>query len=310
MRGRKNCTKALPVPIVLPFEMTSNRNFIFATLLSAVAVTQSPAQITVWGDNTYGQKNVPANATNVIALAAGDNHCLALRRDGTVIAWGGNFMGQTNVPADLTNAVAIAAGSTHSLALRSDGTVSLWGRIIVSGTTTAPASATNVVALALGPGAQHALALRGDGTVIEWGNTNYGLPNIPLTVVDIVSVAAGSYHSLALRADGKVIAWGDNSQGQLNVPPSATNIVAIATGWYGNALLRADGTMLVWGALSTPPISSGFTNLADVACPFNNLFGPNAVLGLLRSGTLTQWQGTSVPGLSHQPDRRHWFRQL
>ena len=51
----------------------------------------------------------------------------ALKSDGTVIAWGDNSHGQTNLPAGLSNVVAIAAGYYHSLAVCSDGTVQAWG---------------------------------------------------------------------------------------------------------------------------------------------------------------------------------------
>jgi hypothetical protein len=241
---------------------------IFVTLFSCFCAGGATGKVLVWGDNSYGQTNVPANATNVMALAAGDSHCLALREDGTVIAWGLNGSGQTNVPPDLTNAVSVAAGSTHSLALRRDGTVTLWGRIWGnSAPTPVPPEATNVVALALGPGAHHAMVLRADGTVVDWGFSDTA--DIPLTARNIVSVAAGAVHSVALRSDGQVVAWGYNISGQTNVPAAATNVVAIAAGWYGNAALRADGTILTWGAAPQP---QGFTNVVDVACPFNSFF--------------------------------------
>jgi alpha-tubulin suppressor-like RCC1 family protein len=275
--------------------MKAKLKSVLIAIFITAQIEPAHSQVIVWGNNNFGLKDVPADATNIIALAAGDTHCLALRSNGTVVAWGASSSGAKDVPADLTNAVAVAAGSTHSLALRSDGTIAMWGRFFASGVNTVPVSATNVVALALGPGAQHALALRADGTVVDWGNSSYGLTNIPGTARGIVSVAAGAFHGLALRSDGKVVAWGDNSRGQTNVPASATNIVAVATGWYGNAALRADGTMLVWGTASTPSAAYGFTNLVEVACPFNDIFNPNATLALRRNGTLTQWQGTTLP---------------
>jgi hypothetical protein len=55
--------------------------------------------------------------SNVVAVAAGQTHSLALRADGSAIAWGGNPNGQTNVPAGLSNIAAIAAGANHSLAM-------------------------------------------------------------------------------------------------------------------------------------------------------------------------------------------------
>jgi alpha-tubulin suppressor-like RCC1 family protein len=170
---------------------------IFLVLVLLFGAGRADGQVYVWGDNSYGQTNVPANATNVIALAAGDYHCLALRTDGTVAAWGA--YDQTYVPPNLTNVVSVAAGSGHSLALRSDGTVVLWGHIVLSNVNTVPSEVTNAVALALGPGAQHALVLRANGTVVDWGNAGYGLTNIPPTARDVVEVAAGAYYAVALR---------------------------------------------------------------------------------------------------------------
>ena len=80
-----------------------------------------------WGDNAFHQTNVPANVTNVVALAGGFYHGLALRADGTVAAWGDGTYGQTNVPVGLVEAQAIAAGLYHSLALQ-NGSVIAWGR--------------------------------------------------------------------------------------------------------------------------------------------------------------------------------------
>ena len=72
--------------------------------------------------------NCPSALTNVVAIAAGSGHGLALLADGSVVGWGDNSYSQTNVPADLSNAVALAAGYYHSLALKADGTLAAWGR--------------------------------------------------------------------------------------------------------------------------------------------------------------------------------------
>src|SRR5262249_48602033 len=85
--------------------------------------------VAAWGDNTYGQTNVPASVTNVVAIDTGYWHTLALRGDGTVVAWGGGTTdtgtmpnyGQSIVPAGLTNVVAVAGGQNHSAALKSNG---------------------------------------------------------------------------------------------------------------------------------------------------------------------------------------------
>ncbi|HEY5913508.1 MAG TPA: hypothetical protein VJA21_23215 [Verrucomicrobiae bacterium] len=112
--------------------------------------------VTGWG----GGPRVPANLSNVVAIAAGDSHALALLADGTVAAWGQNYAGQTNVPVGLTNVVAVAAGAAHSLALGADGKVAGWGMHLNDpGNPIAPPRLTNAVAIAAGT--DHDLALVG-----------------------------------------------------------------------------------------------------------------------------------------------------
>jgi len=61
----------------------------------------------------------PDGLSNVVAIAAGGYHSLALIDDGSVVAWGWNEDGQCELPGNLGEAVAIAAGARHSLALLS-----------------------------------------------------------------------------------------------------------------------------------------------------------------------------------------------
>lgn len=89
--------------------------------------------------NVIKRTPVPINNLgDVIAIASGTWHSLALKSDGTVWTWGRNNYGQVGdgtfsnrkTPVqvkDLTDVVAIAGGYLHSLALRSDGTVWAWG---------------------------------------------------------------------------------------------------------------------------------------------------------------------------------------
>ena len=74
--------------------------------------------------------------TNIVAIAAGWYHVLALKSDGTVWSWGydghcqlgkGSWASWACQVIGLSNVVAIAAGGEHSAALKSDGTIALWG---------------------------------------------------------------------------------------------------------------------------------------------------------------------------------------
>jgi len=82
--------------------------------------------ITGWG--SLLPPGMPEGLTDIVEVAAGDDHCLALLKDGTVVAWGNDAYGKTTVPSDLDTVVAIAAGSSFSLALQENGDVIAWGR--------------------------------------------------------------------------------------------------------------------------------------------------------------------------------------
>ena len=64
----------------------------------------------------------------------------AFLADGTVVSWGS---GGGDAPAWLTNVVAIAAGSSHDLALDMDGTIIPWG-LDNSGVTMVPILSSDV----------------------------------------------------------------------------------------------------------------------------------------------------------------------
>lgn len=277
-------------------------NALGAATSQVARLSYSP--VVAWGNNDYGQNEVPCTATNVISCVGGDLHWLALRDDGNVVGWGSDtwccdeYYGQATVPPEATNVIGIAAGSAHSLAVREDGSVVKWGRIIFSDWQDLPAELANVASVAHGSGARHALALRWDGTVVEWGSPYFGLLPVPKQVTNIVSVAAGSYHSLALRPDGTVLSWGQNLsfESPQVVPPEATNVVAIATGWYHNLALRDDGTVAAWGrpvygsaSYTNVPLSA--TNIVAVAC------GGSQSLALRRDGRVLSWGslGNAVP---------------
>jgi len=197
--------------------------------------------------HNFGQTNVPAGLTNVVAVAGGWLHSLALRQDGTVSAWGEYESPQqpAYVPTGLSNVVAIAGGDSHSLALRSDGTVLAWGGNFYD-QTNVPAKLTNVTAIAAG--STHSLALRADGTVVSWGEDAFANPTTPPTwLSNVVAISSETWHNLALRSDGTVVAWGSNAYGQTNVPVGLSNVIAVAAGFQQSLALKADGTLVAWG---------------------------------------------------------------
>jgi len=216
--------------------------------------------VTGWGDNSYNQNTIPASANQPVAIAEGDTHSLVLKPDGSVIAWGDNSFGQTSVPGTVQNAVAIAAGTGFSQALMPNGSIIQWGRAH-----TLPAAFTNVMLIS--SKWDHTIGLRADGSLVE----AYGSVGIPPTYTNVVAICAGEFDSLALQSDGKLDAWGTSVCGQTNIPAMATNIVAITAGEDHFVALRADGVVIAWGS----------TNFSQTQTPVLN-----QSIGLISAGSV------------------------
>jgi hypothetical protein len=237
-------------------------------------------RVVAWGDNFYGQTNVPPAATNVIAVAAGGAQSLALRSDGTVMSWG--HPARTAVPGDLSNVVAIAAGDGQNLALKSDGSLVAWGAPSNAQLTNVPPGLSNIVAIAAGD--SHNLVLRADGTIYAWGSNFSGQTNVPAGLSNVVAIAAGNTGILAVKSDGTV--WG--SRAPTNIINSITNAVAgaiVASGGQQGAIIMADGTAVAWGY----PGNGGVTNISNVTavCGRSGFNQAGAVWALRRDETLT-----------------------
>jgi alpha-tubulin suppressor-like RCC1 family protein len=267
-------------------------------------------QITwAWGDgsngrlgnnSTIGSKkpvSVVGGFTDWIQVAAGRDHSLGVRANGTAWAWGLNTNGRlgdntttvrsspVSVVGGFTDWIQVSGGTIHSLGLRANGTAWGWGTNTDSqlgdGTITTRSSPVSVVGgytdwIQVAAGGSHSLGLRANGTAWGWGfNSNGQLGTndtsqrtSPVSVVggftDWIQVAGGTSHSLGLRANGTAWAWGLNTSSQLG-----TN----------NTTTRSSPVSVV----------GGFTDWIQVAA------GGSHSLGLRANGTAWAW-GSNASG--------------
>ncbi len=229
---------------------------------------KSDGTLLSWGEDSNGQlgddeplvnKSTPvaiSDTKNIVAIAAGYTHSLALQSDGTLLSWGRDNDGQLGddtAPADkhtpvsvstANNIIAIAAGGNTSFALKSNGTLLSWGSDIIGQlgddstiankpTPVAVSGANNIIAIAAG--GLFALALKSDGTLLSWGQDTNGqlgddstIANKPTPVPvsgasDVISIAAGSDFSLAIKSDGTLLSWGSDTEGKLGDDATIAN---------------------------------------------------------------------------------------
>ncbi|KAI8063477.1 regulator of chromosome condensation 1/beta-lactamase-inhibitor protein II [Gongronella butleri] len=207
----------------------------------------------------------PLASHNIIDIAAGTDHCLALADNGDVYSWGDGAcyqLGRRVIERRKTNAL-----QPERVGLR---------------------NATMVAA-----GAYHSFAVVGDDLYV-WGLNNFqqcGIvdadDNVPAvetveqpTLVaglqgkSIKSVHAGEHHSLVLLNDGSVFAFGRADSSQLGLP--AATIEELQT--------RADNQDSAHKkAVGIPTQVPGLGNVESLAC------GSNHALTVLKDGSCYAW---------------------
>ena len=202
------------------------------------------AVVVPWGRDHYGQLSGGPSPGDLVAVASGDSHSLALRSDGSIEAWGRDLNAQVRDTPTEADFVAIAAGHEHSVAIRSDGSLAAWGRGMY-GALDVPAG-SDFIKVAAGRGGSFNLALTEGGSIVAWGHNASGQVDDAPTGYDFVEVSAGGHHALALAFDGSIVGWGSNDHGEADAPPGA-GYRALAAGYHHSLAIRSDGSLIGWG---------------------------------------------------------------
>ncbi|KAI8063478.1 regulator of chromosome condensation 1/beta-lactamase-inhibitor protein II [Gongronella butleri] len=234
------------------------------------------AKVYVMGSNLWGQLGIDSEKQNVkqptvlqdlvlediIDIACGDAHSMALASNGTVFSWGWNRHGQLGratveeyehkpgVVEGLQNVKMkkIVAGGSLSMALSDKEKLYLWGSFhfndapFVQGAAFlfTPLASHNIIDIAAGT--DHCLALADNGDVYSWGDgacyqlgrrvierrkTNALRPE-RVRLRNATMVAAGAYHSFAVVGDDLYV-WGLNNFQQCGIVDADDNVPAVET---------------------------------------------------------------------------------
>jgi alpha-tubulin suppressor-like RCC1 family protein len=212
--------------------------------------------------NTIGDRSEWSNVVKTMtlipgwsAIAAGENHSLAITTNGFLWTWGYNGYGQLGL-GDTTyssryipslvredfnyeifkNIILVTGGESHSIILKTNGTLWGWGNspfgqlgIGDNGTYNWPyLIGTDSDWIEISAGKWHTLARKTNNTIWSCGYNNSGelglgdqtnryTPNQIGTLSNWAQIAAGYRHSLARKINGTIYSWGKNSCGELGL---------------------------------------------------------------------------------------------
>uniref|UniRef100_A0A6B2LDV5 RCC1-like domain-containing protein n=1 Tax=Arcella intermedia TaxID=1963864 RepID=A0A6B2LDV5_9EUKA len=236
----------------------------------------------------------------IVQIACGDCHSMALMRDGSLYCWGKNSYGQlglghctnqltpTLAPPVQHKLVQISCGSNFSLGLTIEGLVYYWGsdfQYHVTISLPLLLSISNIIQIKCG--CNHILAISNDGNLFSWGRNSYGQLGVghsshlyepTLVSFDckrVVQVGCGCYHSLALLSDGSLFSWGEILNGVFGSSSSSVplptqiigindTIVEIKCGQFHSMVITSNNDLYCWGINHTGQLGNGTKNSSFV----------------------------------------------
>ncbi|ACZ20597.1 RCC1 domain-containing protein, alpha-tubulin suppressor [Sanguibacter keddieii DSM 10542] len=289
----------------------------------------SKGQIWAWGLNSSGQLGngtrassttpVPVDMTGVmansemVAVAAGARHSLALDSEGNVFAWGRNGFGELGDGTRVDRSTPVRVGG-----LLAEQPVE---RISGGGNTTDAGIQGN------------SLALGANGRVYTWGageRGRLGIGTSPASIATpalvggliadqhIVDASFGTNNAVVLSSDGRLFSWGDGSYGALGNGTTTTSASPVAVtmtgvlsgvsisqvdaGQLGSIARSVTGELFTWGWNNAGQIGNGTTSNSTVPTrvdmgalealgnrPIQASAGPAFYMALGADGRLAAW---------------------
>ena len=198
---------------------------------------------------------------DLVQIAAGTDHVVALADDGQVYVWGNTRLQQGNFSSDMKKAMKkggedwqvkqLEASNQFSAIVTEDGKLYLWGNTNMADIKISSKykNADNIDKVALTD--NEYIVLLKDGTVAYIGTKSKDSPfaKIPegLTGKKVIDIAATRKTVLAVTEDGEIFVWGNALKGEANVPALESKPVKVYGGGYHYTAQLEDGSIVSWG---------------------------------------------------------------
>jgi alpha-tubulin suppressor-like RCC1 family protein len=253
---------------------------------TSMAVLKKNGELWTWSEDRPPPK---MTAEDVVQVAVGGSHTLAINKDGDLLGWGGNCCGQLGSEHGSGNQVtklgagyvAAAASERYSFAIRKDGTLWAWGGLSPPG---------------------------------KFDDGSRRMKDKPtLLGKNFVAVAAGDSSFAAIKNDGSLWMWGENRDGQLGLGNGGSwlnrmyhhetlptligpGFSQVSVGYAHTAAIKKDGSLWIWGHGTWGKLGHGSEDNSPTPIKLGDGF-TQVVAGFLNTaavktdGTLWLWGG-------------------
>lgn len=207
----------------------------------------------VWGKSKFSKtidmSKIPSSAKNLVKVAAGNDHILALDQMGRVHGWGNNRHQQSRIPEDvamLENISDIAAGYQASVVLTEDGYSYFFGNESNTDYNHDHIYQGKLKKVALTTDGVFGLTL--DGEAVYLGRQTNAYSKVPGKTGKIIDISATASTMAAVNEEGEVFIWGNVTQrGENQVPEVNSKITSIQGGRYHYMAITEDMEIISWG---------------------------------------------------------------
>jgi len=274
-----------------------------------VVTLDNEGNVTVWGDRRCGTEPDGLDG-NVVAVAAGQWHWLALKKDGTVSVTGSSSMTRRcGEIANQTDVRAIVGGWQSASAILADGSIKCWGRSPAGTNTSGQVlddAGTNIRAFTCtvsgGLGSSPALcAMQEDGAIKVLAPSAFTTDPITDTF-NFLTIPGNNADLSGLEVTGYALSpsfAGSTDTYTVNVPTDVSNVDIIATTADSAATLKINGESATSGTARTvSDLAEGDNSIPVVVTAADLTTVKTYTLTITRAGEAQDSNNANLNGLA------------